>query len=218
MPESRGQDGSSTFTGRPGRGFVLQFGEELCFYDDAQAKPRRVNPGFDFDRLVAREEGLYGRVRDKILVSQDDGLSWREAEKLPGELLRVIEGRKVDAVKAAGHKLFAIGPKQTYLKVAELTFSRRLLFEWLYPLDGIEWVRNPERGADGEFYVAGRTAMEKTVDFIWRFDAQGTYLSGYQFETRGDFARVEYDVEGTVSLVGGELRLRFDRELSRLLD
>jgi hypothetical protein len=208
------------FATLPGGRFAAHAGGELFYYETLDSAPRRSRVGIAFEALAAGPGVLFGRRSDRYYESRDYGVSWRETESRPFTLVRVIEGRQAAKVIQTENVRYAAGPLGVALRVAQKTFSREIVFERQYPLAGLEWTTAATGAANGDFYVAGRIALEKTIDFVYRFDGQGNYLSGREFESRGDFERIEIEVEGTVALVGrfNLFRIRFDAELNHLLD
>lgn len=210
----------SAFATLPGDRFLAQFGAELWLFNNYRAGPIRIPSPQHFTRFVA-DPLLPGRVHALAesvpFLSEDFGLNWTLASRAVPELTTWIAGKPVDKLTRHGTKYFAQGPASTDLRISRTDASGQLLFDWIYPMRGVQRLIPPAVAANGEIYVAGHSQDETPTDFVWRLNAAGEYLSGYRFEPRGDFQELRLEPNGDVLLIGPETSLRFDRQLQQLL-
>lgn len=220
LPVTQGMPMPAAFAILPGDRFLAQFGEELWIYDNYLQDPLRIPSPQYFKRFVAdafQANRVYGLAGASQFVSDDYGRTWSAAASLIPELTSWIAGKPVASLTRHGRKYFAVGPQSTDLRISRTDASGKVVFDWIYPLRGVQQPVRPAVAPNGEIYIAGRTNDETPTDFIWRLNAAGDYLSGYQFEPRGDFQEVRLEPTGEVILAGTETEIRFDRELNRLL-
>jgi hypothetical protein len=220
LPGTGGLAKPAAFAILPGDRFLAQFGEELWLYDNYLEEPIRIPSPQYFTRFAA-DPVLSGRVYALAgtaqFVSDDYGRNWAPAPDSVPELTTWIAGKPVNRLTRNGVKWLAQGPESMDLRIARADASGKYFFDWVYPLRGVQRPVRPIVAANGEIYVAGRSSDATPIDFIWRLNASGEYLSGYQFEPRGNFQEVRLEPNGDVVLAGPDTTIRFDRELSRML-
>ncbi len=220
FPGTENREAPAAFAILSGNRFLARYGEELWIYDHYFEDLRRIPSPQAFTRFAtdpAFPNRVYGLAGQSHFLSEDSGRTWTPSSTPVPELTTWIGDKPVSSLSRHGGKWFASGPQSTDLRISRTDSAGQLVFDWIYPLPGVQSPVTPAVAANGEIYIAGRTSGPVPSDFIWRLSPAGDYISGYQFEPLGDFREVRLEPNGDVLLTGAGKEIRFDRELSRLL-